>query len=95
MTSAGGAGPVDLGSDIFDVGPPPASGYDPKFGLYCSSEGAPRNSLNHYAKDAGGSRPTDFPKSFVVLNFPVAVDCSSQPGNLKGVGMVNVIGWKS
>jgi hypothetical protein len=89
--SVNGVGPLDLSAanpdnSIFNVGTP-ASFYASR-GLYCSSENAPKNAVNYYV-----SNPQ--PKDYVVLNYPVAVDCSSQPGALVGVGMVNVIGWQS
>jgi hypothetical protein len=81
-----GAGPLDLGSDIFNVGA--ASDPYAQQGLWCSSEGKLRNYYSATPK------PTGYPTDFVVLNFPVAVDCVQSVGNVKGVGMVNVIGWR-
>lgn len=94
--TVGGAGSVDLSSNIFDVGP--AGTPYAQQGLYCSSEGPPNNGLNYYSSCFGSSGSTatggiKCPSNFIVLNFPIAVDCTSQPGNLVGVGMVNIIGW--
>jgi hypothetical protein len=94
-TSMGGLGSVNLSSNIFDVqGINPSLAYDPSAGLYCSS--APNNAPNYYAGCAGNPNflPNNgCPQNFEVLNFPIAVDCAPQQGNIVGVGMVNVIGW--
>ncbi len=80
-----GRGAVDLTQDVFSVtrDSAPYAQRD----LQCSSE---NKDPNYYA-DRG--KP-DFPKDFVILTYPVAVDCMQEPGAVKGIGMVNIIGWR-
>lgn len=73
---------VDLSKDILaDTDPSPASDT-----LFCPSIRPKVGTADISA--------TNLPKDFQILSFPVAVDCDAT-GKVKGLGMFNIIAWRS